>query len=151
MKEDTMRSYAGEEFKQTWYGQNLKPDTWKYEAYRKVFTHGFISGIKKYAMHLFDTGSIFDIAKSIRETAEWEEWSPVLDFEKTVLRMLEERKQWTEEKDALKKKVDDWFKETSRRYEQALKAQKNAEKESAELKELLVWLRRNGYQTIEKE
>lgn len=158
MKEPTMRQLAGEEFKQSWYGQNLEPEAWEYEAYRKLFILGFIAGIKKYAMHLFDKGSIFDIVSSIRETADWEEWAPILDFEKTALKMFEERKQWTEEKEALKKKVDDWFKETTCRYKQALKDQKKAEtaleekeKKLAELNELLVWLKRNGYQPTEKK
>ena len=153
-----MRQLAGEGFKQSWYGQNLEPETRKYEAYRKLFIIGFIAGIKKYAANLFDKGSIFDIVRSIRETAEWEEWAPILDFEKTVLKMFEERKQWTEEKEALKKKVDDWFKETTCRYEQALKAQRKTEmvleekeKKLAELNELLVWLKRNDYQPIEKK
>lgn len=153
MKEPTMRMLAGEEFKQSLYGHNIEPETWKYEAYRKVFIIGFIAGIKKYATHLFDKGSVFDIVSSIRETADFEEWAPILDFEKTVLNMFEERKQWTEEKEALKKKVDDWFKETTCRYKQAVKEQKKAEmaleekeKELAELNKLLACLEKSGYQ-----
>lgn len=87
--------------------------------------------MKFYAGHLFNKVSIFDIVRSIRETAEWERWEPLVDFEKTVLKALD----FYGKRDELKQKTSEWKQQMNERmnenihqvrseYEQRLRLQR---------------------------
>ena len=69
--------------------------------------------------------------RSIRETAEWERWEPLVDFEKTVLKALD----FYGKRDELKQKTSEWKQQMTKRmnenihqvrseYEQRLRLQR---------------------------
>lgn len=130
MQELTMRWHAGEAFLNSRYNHGHS-DPEKREVYKRCFFKGFIAGVKFYAGHLFNKGSIFDIVRSIRETSEWERWEPLVDFEKTVLKALD----FYGKRNELKQKTSEWKQQMTERmnenihqvrseYEQRLRLQR---------------------------
>jgi len=84
----------------------------KRDMAKQCYFGGYIQGVKDYAEHLFNKGSIFDIVRSIRETAEWDDnWAPLVGWEKTVLVALK----FYGKRGELKQKTDEWKKKMERR------------------------------------
>lgn len=83
----------------------------KRDMAKQCYFGGYIQGVKDYAGHLFNKGSIFDIVRSIRETAEWENWTPLVGWEQTVLVALK----FYGKRGELKQKTHDWKQKMERR------------------------------------
>ena len=142
MEELTMRSHAGIAFNESRYNHYGHGDEEKREVYRRCFFKGFIAGVKMYANHLYDKGSIFDIVDSIRRTAEYEEWSPLLDFEKTVLKILDKNRKDFDKTIVLEQKLRElaaWAKKEIAQRDQIIE---NKQKEIEELNKWLVFLKK---------
>lgn len=147
MEELTMRSHAGTAFKESRYN-NPYSDPERREVYKRCFTKGFIAGVKMYANHLYNKGSVFDAVDSIRRTAEYEKWAPLASFENVVLIALKRLGLATE----LEKKVillEEELKREERKadkqteeYEGTLKLK---DQKIAELESILAGLKKQGY------
>lgn len=85
----TIRNHGGNAFKESHYN-NPYSDPEKRDVFRRCFIKGYVEGVKMYANHLYNKGSIFDIVDSIRRTAEYETWAPLMSFEKIVLIALKQ-------------------------------------------------------------
>ena len=90
----------------------------KRDMAKQCYFGGYIQGVKDYAEHLFNKGSIFDIVRSIRETAEWENWCPLVGWEQTVLVALK----FYGKRGELKQKTDEWKKKMEHRMDDNIRA-----------------------------
>jgi septin family protein len=112
MTEERIKQLAGLAFLNSPFGhvehsRNIE----KRDTAKQCYFGGYIQGVKDYAEHLFNNGSIFDIVKSIRETAEWENWTPLVGWELTVLEALK----FYGKRGELKQKTYDWKKKMEQR------------------------------------
>ena len=112
MTEERIKQRAGLAFLNSSYGhykhsRNIE----KYDVAKQCYFGGYTQGVKDYAEHLFNKGSIFDIVRSIRETAEWENWAPLVSWEQTVLVALK----FYGKRGELKQKTDEWKKKMEQR------------------------------------
>ena len=137
MHEIGILSQACNSFVESRYNHYGHGDPKKRDVYRRCFINGFSEGVKFYANHLYNKGSIFDIVRSIRHTADYDDWSPLLDFEKTILKVLDKYKKGFENsfdiRQELKQAVDLAKKEIAKR-DQIIENQKK------EIEDLNNWL-----------
>ena len=74
-------------------GNAYKESRFSHDASKhSCFIEAFYEGVIFYANHLYDKGSLFAILQSLRFTTDSQEWSPVMDYEQTILRVLREYK-----------------------------------------------------------
>lgn len=89
MRTESIIAVAGNAFKESKFGKDLNN--------RSCFIEAFLSGVRFFANHLYRKGSLFEIFKSIRQTNECDEWSPIENYEMTILRVLDDyRKHYTD-------------------------------------------------------
>ena len=144
----TIRNHGGNAFKKSHYNTPYS-DPEKRDVFRRCFIKGYVEGVKMYANHLYNKGSIFDIVDSIRRTAEYETWAPLFSFEKTVLMALKKfekvselEKKFTVLNDELKRQKDGVTRKQKDEYEAALRIK---DEKIAELENILANLTKQGY------
>ena len=148
MEELTIRNHGGNAFKESRYN-NPYSDPEKRDVFRRCFIKGYVEGVKMYANHLYDKGSMFDIVDSIRRTAEYETWAPLMSFEKIVLMALKKFEKVSE----LEKKVTVLDEELKRQKDGLTRKQKEEyeamlclkDEKIAELETILASLTKQGY------
>ena len=82
MRIESILAVAGNAFKESKFRTDLEK--------RSCFIEASIMGVRFYASHLYLKGSLFHILKSIRTTTDSEEWSPIENYEKTILAVLKD-------------------------------------------------------------
>ena len=142
MKENAIRNYGGVAFIKSKHNHSEYRNDVIRDMCRRCFVDGFVDGVKFYANHLYDKGSIFDIVDSIRRTSECDEWSPLVDFEKTILKVLDKKIRNYDEnyeiREELRKLINISKTEIARR-DQTIE---NQQKEIEELNKWLVFLKK---------
>lgn len=144
----TIRKHGGVAFKESHYNDPYS-DPEKRDLFRRCFIKGYVEGVKMYANHLYNKGSIFDIVDSIRRTAEYETWAPLFSFEKIVLMALKKfekvselEKKVTVLDEELKRQKDGVTRKQKEEYEAELELK---DRKIAELENILASLTKQGY------
>ena len=89
MRTETIIAVAGNVFKESKFGKELNN--------RSCFIEAFLAGVRFFANHLYMKGSLFDIFRSLRQTNDCGEWSPIENYENTILRVLDDyRRNYTD-------------------------------------------------------
>ena len=144
MTDESIKHVAGNLFKESKFAKYQDKYTGKL-WYKSCYFSAFADGVRFYANKLYNKGSIFDIVSSIRETTNTDDWSPLENFERTILTVLSDYKKNYTLNSELKKKVNAETKEANRFIAKVKQELELKDRKIKELEDILMYLKKNGY------
>lgn len=144
MTDENIKYVAGNSFKESKFAKYQDKYTGKL-WYKSCYFSAFADGVKYYANKLYNKGSIFAIVSSIRETTNTDDWSPLENFEKTILTVLSEYEKNYTSNSELKKKVNAKIEEANHFIAKVKQELELKDRKIKELEDILMSLKKNGY------